>query len=143
MKLFCYYCDSKQEVEKPSIAFLCENHRGGNRKQDGTETEEWWACLTCRNVITIPILQGRLIDMPFDVARSEKFKVGRAEHGPVFLRNPVEEIDMELIDAVNYAEEAIRQGYDKDTLETIISKLKAVDGMVRSLYASREDVGKL
>lgn len=136
MKLFCTYCKKKQEVEKPSIAFLCENHRGGNRKQDGTETEEWWGCLTCRNVITMPILQGRLIDMPFDAARYEKFKIGRAEHGPVFLRNPIEEIDMELIDAVNYAKEAIRQGYDRDALEHIINKLKEVDEMVRKLFVA-------
>ena len=82
------------------------------------------------------MLVGKLIDVSFDQACDEKFRIGRAEHGPVFLRNPIEEIDMELIDGVNYAKEAIRQGYDRDALEHIINKLKEVDEMVRKLFVA-------
>jgi hypothetical protein len=78
--------------------------------------------------------------LSLDEACEKKFQIGRAEHGPVFLRNPIEEIDMELIDGVNYAREAIRQGYDAQALEIIISKLKEVDNMVRQLYNASETI---
>ena len=93
-----------------------------------------WQCSVCFHEIVQPILVGKLIDRSFDDACDQKFQIGRAEHGPVFLNNPLEEIDMELIDAVNYSNEGIRRGYDSEALQVIIAKLKEVDALVRELY---------
>lgn len=95
------------------------------------------ACETCETVIAVPIIDtDKFIDITFDEARQQKFALGRAEHGPVFLRNPIREIDMELIDAMNYADEAIRQGFDARAVAEIQSKLQEVDRLVRALYHS-------
>lgn len=130
MKLFCTNCNSKQEVEWVHITPV--------EVEDDPPSPRWYLelrrCSRCESTIRNPILKGKLIDVPFEQSCQEKFRLGRAEHGPVFLRNPLEEIDMELIDGVNYAMEALRQGYDKATLETIIFKLKDVDVLVRNLH---------
>ena len=132
MKLFCERCGDTEEVDYPNL--VC-----GRNTIHPSEDENgvYWACVRCESIIVEPHGPGvPLIVLPFDQARAEKFKIGRAEHGPVFRRNPIEEIDLELIDAVNYAEEAIRQGFDREALETIIARLKEVDAMVRTLYTA-------
>lgn len=121
MKLFCPECKKKNDV---SDLWRVENQC------------RIYGCSICGSEVPQRFITQPLISFPFDEARAIKFQIGRAEHGPVFLNHPVVEIDMELIDAVNYAEEAIKQGYDKTALETIISKLKDVDKMVRDLYKS-------
>jgi len=122
MRLFCLQCNGKRDVKNPGERLI--------------NSEELWTCTVCEGTVRLPILRDKLINMPFETACLEKFKVGRAEHGPVFLNNPVEEIDMELVDAVNYALEAIKQGYDKARMEIIVSKLKEVDSLVRELYVA-------
>lgn len=131
--MYCPKCKQKEEVDYPSLVLGPPAYD----KYEETDTEVFWACTVCETIIVEPVLQGKLIDMPFDVARAEKFKIGRAEHGPKFLNDPVEEIDMELIDAVNYAEEAIRQGYDVERMNNIIDRLKEVDCLVRAMYQDR------
>jgi hypothetical protein len=88
----------------------------------------------CVTNVEQPVITTPLIEMSFDEAREQKFQIGRAEHGPVFLNNPVAEIDMELIDGMNYAEESIRQGFDKEKMTLIIEQLRQVDGLVREVY---------
>jgi hypothetical protein len=52
----------------------------------------------------------RLIDLPTDEARAIKWQRGREKYGPDFVGDPLEELDAELLDAINYAEEAARRG---------------------------------
>jgi hypothetical protein len=122
MKLFCTNCNLKRETQD------CW------RTVPGLHQLNIWQCSVCFHEIVQPILVGKLIDRSFDDACDQKFQIGRAEHGPVFLNNPLEEIDMELIDAVNYSNEGIRRGYDSEALQVIIAKLKEVDALVRELY---------
>lgn len=133
MKLYCSRCEEKTEVDYPSMVIGPPAYD----KYEETETEAYWACTTCETIIVEPLIQGKFIDMPFDTARAEKFRIGRAEHGPVFLRDPLEEVDMELIDAVNYCEEGIRQGIDEASMREIILKLHEADVLVRKLYRER------
>jgi len=44
-------------------------------------------------------------------ARGKVGRRGREQYGPVFSGHPLEELDEELLDAINYAEEAARHGF--------------------------------
>lgn len=48
----------------------------------------------------------KLIDMPVLEAREAKWKIGREKYGPEFQGNPLEELHDELIDAMNYTDQA-------------------------------------
>ena len=48
----------------------------------------------------------KLIHLPIEEARKAKWRRGREQYGPVFIGQPLEELDEELLDAMNYAEEA-------------------------------------
>ncbi len=52
----------------------------------------------------------KLIHLPIEEARAAKWRRGREQYGPVFMGHPLEELDEELLDAMNYAEEAARRG---------------------------------
>jgi hypothetical protein len=53
----------------------------------------------------------KLIDLPIGEARAVKWRQGRERYGPVFIGHPLEELHEELLDAMNYAEEAARRGF--------------------------------
>jgi hypothetical protein len=53
----------------------------------------------------------KLIHLPIEEARAAKWRRGRERYGPVFRGHPLEELDEELLDAMNYAEEAARWGF--------------------------------
>jgi len=48
-------------------------------------------------------MAGELIHLPIEEARAAKWRRGRELHGPVFEGHPLEELDEELLDAMNYA----------------------------------------
>lgn len=56
------------------------------------------------------------LEMGIGEARREKWDLGRLKYGPVFKTNPLIELDEELLDSMNYVEEAARQGYPVDGL---------------------------
>jgi hypothetical protein len=66
----------------------------------------------------------RLIDLPTDEARAIKWQLGREKYGPDFVGDPLEELDAELLDAMNYAEEAARQGYDVGLIPSRLQVLR-------------------
>ncbi len=55
-------------------------------------------------------MNKRLAELSIDEARREKWRVGREKYGRQFVGDPLEELDSELIDAMNYVDEAERQG---------------------------------
>ncbi|MCE5308530.1 MAG: hypothetical protein LLG20_12905 [Acidobacteriales bacterium] len=55
----------------------------------------------------------KLIHVPIEEARAAKWRRGREHYGPVFIGHPLEELDEELLDAMNNAGEAARQGFPK------------------------------
>jgi hypothetical protein len=57
----------------------------------------------------------KLIDLPIGEARAVKWRQGRERYGPVFIGHPLEELHEELLDAMNYAEEAARRGFPMAT----------------------------
>jgi hypothetical protein len=122
MMFYCHFCQKKNEVDYHT----------------STESYTIYMCSACGTQIPVPLPVEKLIDVPFDSALSLKFQRGRVEHGPVFLRNPVQEIDEELIDAMNYADEAIRQGFDIDIMNVIKLRLREVDELVRMVYYNPE-----
>jgi hypothetical protein len=56
--------------------------------------------------------QERLIELPITRACIEKWNAGRANHGAEFEGDPLEELFGELIDAINYADQAELEGFD-------------------------------
>ena len=56
--------------------------------------------------------QEKLIDLPITRACIEKWNAGRAAHGAEFEGDPLEELFGELIDAINYADQAELEGFD-------------------------------
>lgn len=51
-----------------------------------------------------------LLRLGIDAARKIKWKAGQEKYGPVFVGDPLEELYAELADALNYIDEAERQG---------------------------------
>lgn len=52
----------------------------------------------------------KLIDLSIPEARAAKMAAGREKYGPEFVGDPLEELDSELIDAMNYCAEAEGRG---------------------------------
>lgn len=73
----------------------------------------------------------KLIQMPLSQALRAKWEAGQAQYGTEFVGHPLEELDEELIDAINYAEEAQKRGY---RLPGIVEKLRVIDVEVRQAY---------
>lgn len=74
--------------------------------------------------------------MPIDQARHEKWKAGRAGRGPEFEGHPLEEFDGEMLDALNYLDEAERQGFDAGAIQSARLLVLAACHTVRRLYAA-------
>ena len=72
-----------------------------------------------------------LINLPLDEARKIKWQWGRAKYGAEFVGHPLEQLDSELLDALNYVEEAERQGY---SLHNVDSYLRILSKRVQDAY---------
>jgi hypothetical protein len=73
----------------------------------------------------------RLIDLSIEEAAREKWEAGRREHGAEFVGDPVEELFAELIDGLNYCDEARRQGVD---LGEVPQTLRQLAGAVQRTW---------
>lgn len=77
-------------------------------------------------------MADKLIRLPIEEARAAKWRRGREHYGPVFIGHPLEELDEELLDAMNYAEEAERWGFPMagitDDLRRLCERARAVYG---------------
>lgn len=58
----------------------------------------------------------KLIEMPLIRGCIEKWNAGRAVHGPEFQGNPLEELYGEVLDGLNYCEQAQLEGIDMGTI---------------------------
>jgi hypothetical protein len=54
-------------------------------------------------------MADKLIRLSIEEARAAKWRRGRERHGPVFIWYPLEELDEELLDAMNCAEETAQR----------------------------------
>lgn len=88
-------------------------------------------------MIPIDPKQGELLALPVEVARKRKFDKGRAEHGPIFKLDPLVEMDQELLDSLNYCDEAERRGHCigeiREKIYSILHELRTIivrDGLV-------------
>lgn len=75
-----------------------------------------------------------LIELSIEQACAAKWDLGQAKYGPVFVGNPIVQLDEELLDGLNYCEEAARWGYD---LGDIPERLRGICEEVRRIYRSR------
>lgn len=75
--------------------------------------------------------EPRLIDMPIEVARRVKWERGQRVYGPTFVGHPLEQFDEEMIDALNYLDEAERWGYAVPGLR---ERVTAIAEEVRKIY---------
>jgi hypothetical protein len=76
-----------------------------------------------------------LIRLPIEEARAAKWRRGRQQYGPVFVGHPLEELDEELLDAMNYAEEAARRGFP---MVGIPEDLRELCERIRAIYRAAE-----
>ncbi len=86
-----------------------EPYRRASTSQDGGG-----GCVTTDpglQTSTLNRTSGPYIHLPTREALVEQWKRGREQYGPVFVGHPLEELDEELLDAMNYVEEAQRQGW--------------------------------
>ena len=74
-----------------------------------------------------------LIHVPIEEARAAKWRRGREQYGPVFIGHPLEELDEELLDAMNCAEEAARQGFP---MEGIAEDVRGLYARIRAIYGA-------
>lgn len=74
----------------------------------------------------------KLIDLPTEEAQRVKWIAGRKKLGPVFVGHPLEELDGEFIDSLNYIEEAERQGM---TLPGFADNIRDMRERLRGIYA--------
>ena len=82
-------------------------------------------------------MSRRLIDMSVEDARQAKWEAGVLEHGPVFRHEPIEEFDLEMLDALNYCDEAQRQGYPESRLEVLRCLIRSALVLGREIYRDR------
>ena len=73
----------------------------------------------------------KLIHLPIEEARAAKWRRGREQYGPVFIGHPLEELDEELLDAMNNAEEAARRGFP---MVGIPEDLRHLCERIRAIY---------
>jgi len=78
----------------------------------------------------------KLIHLPIEEARAAKWRRGREQYGPVFIGHPLEELDEELLDAMNYAEEAARRGFP---MAGIGEDLRHLCERIRAIHGAAED----
>lgn len=57
-------------------------------------------------------MDTKLIELPVTRACIEKWIAGRADKGPEFVGDPLEELFGELVDAINYADQAEIEGFN-------------------------------
>lgn len=79
----------------------------------------------------------RLIHLSIEEARAAKWRRGREQYGPVFIGHPLEELDEELLDAMNYAEEAARRGFP---MAGIAEDLRSLCERIRAIYGAAEGI---
>jgi hypothetical protein len=77
----------------------------------------------------------KLIHLPIEEARAEKWRHGREQYGPVFIGHPLEDLDEDLLDAMNYADEAARRGFP---MAGIVEDLRLFSERVRAIYGAVE-----
>jgi hypothetical protein len=77
--------------------------------------------------------------LDIDAAKEEKWRRGRIKYGPVFVGHPLEQLDDELIDALNYADEAAKRGYDMGGVSV---GLRAICKRVRELLSATGGTGQ-
>jgi len=77
----------------------------------------------------------KLIDLPIARALLVKWQRGRERYGPVFVGHPLEELDEELLDAMNYAEEAARWGFP---MAGIAEDLRRLCERTRAVYCAAD-----
>ncbi len=81
----------------------------------------------------------KLIHLPIEAARAAKWRRGREQYGPVFIGHPLEELDEELLDAMNYAEEAARRGLP---MAGIAEDLRRLCERIRAVYRAAEGTSR-
>jgi hypothetical protein len=90
----------------------------------------------------------KLIHLPIEQARAAKWRRGRQQYGPVFIGHPLEQLDEELLDAMNHAEEAERLAFPMaglgEDLHRLCERIRAIhraaqDSFTMSAAKSRKD----
>lgn len=78
---------------------------------------------------------GSLLELPVIRACQRKWNLGRAEHGLVFVGDPLEELYGELADALNYTDQLDMEGYG---MAKIRERLFQCATEVRDLWLKRQ-----
>jgi len=71
--------------------------------------------------------------LSIEEAMKEKWRLGQIKYGKKFVGHPLEELDDELIDAMNYCNVALQWGYDPDILVDIQYELYIICNRIREL----------
>ena len=74
----------------------------------------------------------KLIDMSISAARMHKWRLGQEKYGTEFVGDPLEHLDSELIDAMNYATVALKRGLP---MGDVIVQLNILCDQVRAIYS--------
>lgn len=62
--------------------------------------------------------------LPLAEARRIKWQKGRDKYGPKFVGDPLEQLDEELLDAMNYVQEFESRGYTLRGANEVLSRLR-------------------
>ena len=80
-----------------------------------------------------------LLDLPITRACAEKWHRGRLKFRGAFQGNPLEELFSELVDGVNYADQALLEGFDMEHIrETLINLAEDVREMAADSTTAKE-----
>lgn len=66
----------------------------------------------------------KLIEMPIEEACRAKWDAGQKVYGKVFVGHPLEQLDAEFVDALNYIEEGTRWGFDFGDMKERITEMR-------------------
>jgi hypothetical protein len=81
-----------------------------------------------------------LMRIPIDRACAVKFAKGQLEHGVEFTDDAVVACHEEFLDVMNYCDEAIKQGYDKDSVRWVRGHAISLAHKMREIYANKHGI---
>lgn len=81
-----------------------------------------------------------LMQFPIDRACAIKFAKGQLEHGVEFTDDAVVEAHNEFLDAVNYCNKGIEQGYNANKLKWVRGHVVSLCQTMREIYAEKHGI---
>jgi len=80
------------------------------------------------------------IDMQFDEAAKEKWRLGQIVYGTTFVGEPAEQLYEEALDSWNYCEEMLRWGYPASEVKLLMEAARFLGDRAQAMRQARAPI---